>query len=132
MILETAQLLNNALFTNSAGYLPLYKPTHLNHPASLWTRQSTKNFDWLLSLGRNLCDEYTFRYNKIHASRDIIERMAKSVNLLPVSADMTPFVLCMPEMFKSSDPVNSYRTYYKEAKVNIAKWNKGRSAPNWW
>ena len=43
---------------------------------------------------------------------------------------LTPFVLAMPDEFKTSDPVMSYRNYYM-SKQNIATWKK-REKPNWY
>lgn len=68
MILETAQLLSTAHRLLDGNDDPiLYKATHKNHPSAIWTRKSQKNYLWLTSLLQNLCQEYTYRYGKIHA-----------------------------------------------------------------
>lgn len=130
MILETTQLLNNAAITNVSTYSPIYKQTHKNHPASLWASESRENFEWLSNLGLALCEEYTFRYGKIHKCQPYIVSL-KNLHANIPSKGLTKFVLCMPDQYKASDPVQSYRNYYKGDKAYIAKWTK-RDVPNWW
>jgi hypothetical protein len=81
MALETAQLL--ACATNQIGVDIGYKTTHLNHPCSIWVRENKPNFKWLVEHGVALCDEYTNRFGKVHASLFIIEQAAKVVDLFP-------------------------------------------------
>ena len=132
MILESTQLLNNALITHDKSYEPVYKQTHKNHPASLWTQTSRDNFDWLLTLGLALCNEYSYRYEKIHKCQPIIEafRLGRARSCIP-NIGLTPFVKCMPDQYKVEDPVASYRNYYLAYKAYIAKWTK-RPIPDWW
>jgi hypothetical protein len=132
MILESTQLLNNALSTYNASYTPIYKPTHKNHPASIWTVLSRENFDWLTNLALALCNEYTHRYGKIHKCQEIIEYFKTSSHRLQIPpGNLIPFVKCMPDQYKVADAVESYRNYYRGDKAYIAKWTK-RSIPEWW
>lgn len=132
MILETTQLLNNALIAHDKEYLPVYRETHKNHPASIWASQSRENFVWLLRLGYALCDEYTYRYGKTHKCYSILLDFEKSMRWLKIPANgATPFVKCMPDEYKVDDPVQSYRNYYRGAKAYIGNWTK-RGAPYWW
>lgn len=131
MILETTQLLNNAMIAGNSDYIPVYKKTHYNHPASIWCRDSKSNFAWLVDLGLALCTEYTYRYNKKHKCQDIIEFFSEykqSINLPNVG--LTEFAICMPDQYKTEDAVESYRKYYIGEKAHIAFWKK-RSAPDW-
>lgn len=132
MILETTQLLNNALIKHDSLYSPVYRETHKNHPCSLWAAESIDNFEWLVKLGLALSNEYTFRYNKIHKCHDILKELQQSISLdkFP-KVGMTPFRKCMPEQYKCEDAVDSYRKYYKYDKSYIAKWSK-REVPEWW
>lgn len=132
MILESTQLLNNALIKHDKSYNAVYRQTHKNHPISIWTAESIANFDWLIIMSLELCKEYTFRYGKQHKCQSIIEsfRNNSSRLKLPVG-DMTPFKLCMPAQYKIGDCVESYRNYYKGAKSSIASW-KNRPIPDWW
>ena len=130
MILESAQLLSSVHhLTNS---IPgLYKLTHKNHPCSIWARTSISNYKWLCSHALGLCNEYTFRYNKIHASQKIIELCANNIPEIP-EVGLSKFALAMPEEYKTDDPVLSYRNYYikdkaKNIKINFTK----RDVPKW-
>lgn len=132
MILETTQLLNNAALANNPDYTPVYRPTHKNHPSSIWAAASLQNFDWLNSLGLALCAEYTYRYGKIHKCEPILKSFQSgSSRLRMLDKGLTPFALCMPDEYKVADPIESYRKYYRGDKAYIAKWSK-RDIPTWW
>ena len=132
MILESTQLLNNALIANDSTYIPVYKQTHKNHPASLWTAESLQNFEWLNDLALALCVEYTYRYGKTHKCQSILEQFNSTLSKSKMSnIGMTPFIKCMPDQYKVDDVVESYRNYYKGDKAYIAKWTK-RNVPDWW
>lgn len=132
MVLETTQLLNNALSIVGPSYTPIYRTTHLNHPCTKWASYSKENFQWLLSLGFALSEEYTYRYGKRHACHQHLDLFAKprQINLMPTKGAQ-PFVKCMPEYLKVADPVQSYRNYYRNAKAYMAFWRK-RPIPEWW
>ncbi len=51
----------------------LMKPAMLNHPSTIWARQSLHNTKWLYEHGVALCKEYTFRYGKIHGVEKELE-----------------------------------------------------------
>lgn len=132
MILETTQLLNNAMIVGSMGYDPVYRQTHKNHPCSIWATESINNFIWLLNLGDCLCEEYTFRYGKVHKCKSIIDKFfTQTATLTLPKTSMTPHKLCMPDQYKVNDPIKSYRNYYRAEKAHIAKWTK-RQQPDWW
>ena len=128
MILETAQILCTTHHNLGNHDVP-YRSTHKNHPCTAWTRKSFDNYKWLEKLGLCLCEEYTFRYEKIHKSQEIIE------NLPDPDLDqfgLTEFALAMPEEYQiPNDPVTSYRLYYKRGKSHLASWKK-RGKPFWW
>lgn len=128
MILETFQVLCAAFHLQ--GIEAPYKLTHKNHPCTKWAMESKENFEWVLSLGRALCDEYTERYKKIHKSVEvynwIVENKAK---LTFPKTEQTPFILAMPDEYKTSDPVESYRNYYRSGKKHLHNWKQNK--PNW-
>lgn len=126
MILETAQLLCSSIWM-SGGKAP-YRLTHKNHPCSKWSRESLENWLWLKELGLELCKEYTRRYNKIHKTEGIIKGL-KTPKL--ESKGMTPFPLAMPDIYKTKNPVKSYRNYYIHEKKEITQWNKLNNVPKW-
>jgi hypothetical protein len=131
MILETTQLLNNAVVAHDTNYTPIYKPTHQKHPCSIWATASRSNFEWLNQLGLALCHEYTYRYHKRHKCHDILDYFSQLAKERMPDSGLTKFAVCMPEEYKVEDPILSYRNYYRGAKAGFAKWTN-REAPEWW
>lgn len=129
MCLEYAQILSttaNTVLSEQVGY----KTTHLNHPCSVWARQTSDNTKWLAELLVALGDEYTLRYNKIHKSVDVgVNAARRAVKILP-NTGMTPFAQAMPDEYKDADPVKAYRNYYLGSKRGFATWKNGE--PDWW
>jgi hypothetical protein len=111
-----------------------YKACHHNHPSGIWTRESNTNYNWLYDHFIALCDEYTYRYGKVHATdtklRDALRAVPKNIP----DTSLTPFKLAMgsnPECIDNSDPVGSYRSYYKTKKDRFKMaWTK-RNTPEW-
>ena len=130
MILEQTQILCTTI-NKISGITTPYKPTHVNHPCSIWVRSSDDNWNWALKHAYALSKEYTFRYGRIHKSHEIIEWCDNNKPTLP-NVGLTPFAQAMPDTYKNDDAVTAYRAYYKGEKAKIAKWNKTRSAPHWW
>lgn len=126
MILETAQILCTVARTN--GFEMKYKSTHQNHPCTLWAGETLGNWNWLIDHGIAMSKEYTARYNRRHASQNVIEACKNLDIKLPEGR--TPFALAMPDQYKSPDPVESYRKYY-QTKASFAVWNHSPQ-PNWW
>jgi hypothetical protein len=132
MILEEAQMLSTAhhLLGDPAEAALLYKPTHVNHPCSIWVRQSEQNYLWALSLFESLCKEYSHRYAKVHKSfslHPLLSKVPKNMS----SIGLTPFPQAMPEYYKRESAIAAYRTYYVMEKSDIAKCTN-RTQPEWW
>ncbi len=129
MSLETAQLLCSP-FEN--GHAP-YRRTHYNHPCAVWTRTSRENYEWLLTHGRALCAEYTFRYQRVHKSAEVIAWCAEHFEgLVFPQRGLTPFALTMDDEYKLNGAVASYRNFYIKAKSRFARWERGRDMPAWY
>ena len=112
----------------------LYKACHYNHPSTVWTRENSRNYDWHYKHFIALCDEYTYRYNKVHMTdtklRDILYNKPKNMKY---AGYKTPFKLAMsanPECI-SECPITSYRKFYetKQARFKMT-WTK-RAVPEW-
>ena len=127
MILETGQLLCGVHWV-TGGEAP-YKLSHRNHPCSIWVREDINNYLWLCELGLNLCDEYKYRYEKTHKTKNIIEWCYINKPNIPDNKFTTP-ALAMPDEYKLSCPIKSYRNYYMGEKRNISSW-KNRDIPSW-
>lgn len=112
----------------------LYKATHVNHPSAIWARESEINYMRLYDLFVATCDEYTYRYGKVHMTdaklRKVLAKPPKFKvdHQTRVITDPTP---AMPDECKiPGDVVGSYRKYYIDKKVDMAKWT-GRTPPTW-
>jgi hypothetical protein len=120
MILETAQLLYCAHWCTDPNVLPpgAYRKTHPNHPCALWTRESLANYQWLCELGQALCEEFTFRYGGVHKTQTHITWLTEHPPALP-QCGITEIRLAMPDEYKRPNPVEAYRTYYRENKLKV-------------
>lgn len=116
MPLETAQMLCTVLHKHGVE-IP-YKPTHQNHPCTLWAGLSQQNFLWLCTHGMALCHEYTKRYGKRHKCSAIIVTCMQYAHVL-TDTGLTDFVQCVPDDCKSDDAVTAYRNYYATHKLPI-------------
>ena len=123
MILESAQMLSTVLDGP-------YKPTHKNHPCTLWVAESRSNAAWLWSLARHLNEEYKrrFGHTKNHKSWDVIASLEPALHSSLPDEYMTPFAQAMPDEYKNDDAVLAYRAYYRSK--TFAAWRNG--APAWW
>lgn len=155
---ETCQMLHtNALFreyTDRYGQEPslaqlkqyhedtesiLMKPAMLNHPSTIWARQSDHNTMWLFEHGLALCEEYSLRYyNKQHGT---YKRLLQTpIEYEADSKLATPVLIAMFDKYRIPNEygehcweyvIDSYRHYYLEGKWRFAQWIK-REKPNWW
>jgi len=128
---------------------PLMKPAMLNHPSTIWARQSLANFEWLYEHGLALCAEYIRRYPKydksnsviIHGSCDRILDCNKYEDIVlrhnyPVKG-LTPVTIAMLDKYRLPQEehtwdfvIRSYRHYYLEGKWEFATWKT--QPPEWW
>ena len=111
----------------------LYKAVHMAHPCTVWTMESSANYIWHVRHFEALCDEYTYRYGKVHATdtklRDALCRLPDNIPL----GDLTPFKLAMgsnPECMLD-DAVESYHRFYETKQKRFGMvWSK-RPTPSW-
>lgn len=130
MILEYAQLLSTTKRLNGDDNSILYKSAFVNHPANIWVRSNIKHYKYLYLLLKAVLKEYTFRYNKIHkVEREGLFSYLKNFPNLPNIKFQEPPKL-MPDEYKVTDVVTSYRNYYIKDKLRFAKWKK-RNIPDW-
>lgn len=136
MILETAQMLSTAhrvvdkdVLRNEYN-LVLYKKTHENHPSSRWVRENFENYVWAYRLLSFLCQEYTYRYGKKHAT----ERLLPILYYAPEGLEYSKFTAppsVMPVEYQISDSsLVNYRNYYINGKYALQKYTR-RESPNW-
>lgn len=120
MCLETAQLLCTALHRYKIA--SPYKPTHINHPTTLWIGDSIQHFRWARQFGLALCKEYTWRYTKIHASENVINSLPTEPPL--PNREWRDPPQAMPDKYKTHNVIDAYRHFYRAEKYIFATWTK--------
>jgi len=115
----------------------LYQACYQHHPCTKWTMETYGNFKWLKRLGLGLCDEYTYRYGKVHKTRAVIEACIMPLDFVELfpndpfgSFEITNRPQCMPEDYKDFDPMFAYRNYYLAEKTYLLKYTR-RPVPDW-
>lgn len=84
-----------------------------NHPCTQWVAKSDNNIQWLLQHGISLCEEYTYRYSKIHGCERSI-RLAGILYQYGCADKHTPFARAMPDVYKHDttiDTIEAYKRY---------------------
>ena len=83
-----------------------------NHPCTIWANEFVMNWQWLLSHGIALCDEYKMRYGKVHTC---FRTLMAAKEILPTGDPTgrsgkgpTPFVFAGPDEFKYDTGVDIY------------------------
>ena len=149
IIVEITQLLWSAWRGVDVVDCPVkrYRVTHVNHPLAIWVRKCEANYLYAAVVGLALTKEYSFRYAKRHACRDILKWLVRHLppfvcanepyrdtTVLALTDNpphCTPVPLCMPVEFHASSLIEAYRRYYMGAKDHLATW-RGRNQPSWW
>ena len=114
MILESAQMLSSAARSVDPDVEGLYKTTHINHPCSIWARETQDNFEWLYLHAISLCSIYEDFSGKKHKSLEIIDKACRALPLFPHKYLM-PFANCTE--FKEMQVYEAYQNQM------IQKWN---------
>ena len=76
MILESAQMLCTVALEHGYEDAP-YKKAHPKHPCTLWAGKSAENWQWLITHGLAMAEEYTRRYGRQHKSEAVIRWCAR-------------------------------------------------------
>ena len=95
----------------------LYKAVHMGHPCTVWTMQNDNNYRWHFEHFSALCKEYTYRYDKIHATQTKLRKYLAMKH--------------EPQCINENDIVQSYKDYYqtKQDRFKMA-WTR-RPIPEW-
>ena len=120
MILESAQMLCTAHHVYGNPDDAPYKQAHLNHPSTIWARESRPNYFWLYEHMIALGQEYTKRYGKIHTT---IDKCRFALSFCPdgiTSEQFTEPPECMPDKYKDDCNMQAYWNYYINGKKDIA------------
>ena len=85
-----------------------------NHPCTKWVAESDHNLAWMFQHAFALCEEYTFRYDKVHSCERSLRLAALLAPTEGCPDDHTPFARAMPDVYKydtSIDTVTAYQRY---------------------
>ena len=112
----------------------LYKAVHVGHPCTVWSMQSNNNYTWHWVHFAALCDEYTYRYGKVHSTDTLLREPLKQLpRNIPVGY-LTQQPLAMqsnPECMNPNDVVGSYQAFYQTKQDRFKMiWTK-RPVPEW-
>ena len=112
----------------------IYGTSHINHPCTIWTRQTSENYKWHFNLLLALFKEYTYRYGKKHSCEKLIPYLQNVPKNIP-EGPLTRFAVAMPDdCIVPGDPVSSYKCYYILKKQHLASWSgkiNSRPVPQW-
>jgi hypothetical protein len=136
MPLEMAQMVSflhydKSIYRTTDSCVMGYSKTHDKHPCTLWLKESLSNLVYGCELGIELVNEYRYRYNSVKHERSL-NIFTHTLKNLPEMQDLglTPFALAMPQEYRLTDAVESYRTYYKSEKSQFLKYSN-RETPYW-
>jgi hypothetical protein len=119
----------------SANAEPGFRPVHLHHPCTVWTRTSLANYMWLTELALAIANEYDYRFacnkSKVHSCKAHARWLQLNPPPLP-EGPRTPFALAMPNEYKMPDPVASYIRFYTGSKKERGLTTYTRRAPPPW
>ena len=125
MILESAQMLCTAHHVYGNPDDVPYRQAHLNHPSTIWARESRPNYYWLYEHMIALGQEYTKRYGKIHMT---IDKCRFALSFCPdgiTSEQFTEPPQCMPDEYKVPGcSITAYWNYYEQDKYKVANKNE--------
>ncbi len=138
MRLEMAQLACTAhhMLGSDPNIIP-YRASHKNHPCTIWTRESLDNYQYVVLLGLELCNELEYRFNtKEQKCRDVLNWLLLNYPTNIPSIGLTLPPRCMPNECKTQskdtieDIIQSYKNSYNTNKIHLHKWTK-RDIPHW-
>ena len=125
MILESAQMLCTAHHVYGNPDDVPYRQAHLNHPSTIWARESRPNYYWLYEHMIALGQEYTKRYGKVHMS---IDKCKDALRFCPDGIESMVFTeppQCMPDEYKVPGcSITAYWNYYEQDKYKVANKNE--------
>lgn len=154
MILETSQMLSTALkesfpelyrkvpsndFTKNGKRImhhffngtQVSGPTHVNHPANIWVRETRSNFLWTVDHFEALCIEKINRFETPHKLHYLIPKYREFAKFIP-EGKLTTHANCAANdtkgiSFKHIDDVyEAYNLYLAE------RWKTDSRPPRWY
>lgn len=116
------------------------KASYINHPCTIWMRESLENFLYGVRLGLAILNEYYYRYERKEnfiRLKNLLDYSLKNPPKLKMIG-LTKFARAIkkdkyPDLLdikKYPDTIEAYREYFRRDKKHLFKWTK-RNKPNW-
>lgn len=113
----------------------LYKAVHMNHPCTVWSAESLANYRWAYALFEYLCEEFTYRYGKVHGTQEkLLEELSHAPDNIDKNLTVSRMPLAMgsnPECMDPNDVIGSYRKFYQTKQHRFSMTWKNRPVPEW-
>jgi hypothetical protein len=111
----------------------LYDAAFINNPCSVWARETSANYLWLLKHLHGILIEYTLRYGKIHSvmSNRLYGKLKTLPKNIPKGKLTDPPMAMLDKYVVHTDPVVNYRNYYRKGKKHLHQYNHYTKAPIW-
>jgi hypothetical protein len=119
----------------------VYHAGYVNHPCTTWCRSTLGNYQWLATHGRQLCEEFKYRYMKPHKTESLMDFLLNNPPVkITQSTAVEDFTLAMPDTYKFSvgvdgeplSKVEKYRNFYICEKSRFAYWKNFNNVPMWY
>ena len=81
-----------------------------NHPCTKWSAESIHNASWLIEHGLGLCEEFEYRYDKVHGCHQTLKE-AKELFPKGDISKVTPFIRAMPDGYKLDTNIDTFTAY---------------------
>ena len=82
-----------------------------NHPCTIWANACLENTWWLLAHGLALCNEYSWRYGKIHSCEKTLEEATTIIPSAPAPYLPKSFTFAGPDEFKYDTSIDTFTAY---------------------
>jgi hypothetical protein len=99
-----------------------------NHPCTIWVSKSIHNSQWLIEHGLELCEEFNYRFKKVHSCYFTLKK-ARAIFPKGDIKKVTPFARAMPDEFKYDNSIDTFTAYKKYIISKIWTKNDYKNAP---
>lgn len=97
-----------------------------------WLVKSTGNYNYAVTYGLELIEEYKKRYGKSHRTEGVLLWLKENIPEIPSGLLTTDVGLAMPNKYKDrANPTESYKKYIIGEKSDIVSWKRSE-VPDWY
>lgn len=135
MILESAQMLSTVasvkLISEHFRTGNYYKPTHVDHPCTLWAGQYVNNSRWLTELCYALDDIRMSLGSDSHSSMEIVQQFESDFKLAFVNACEDSFIFCGPVFLQYNSTLTVPQKYQRFYNLKKSEWKMAGRKMTW-